>query len=63
MFAGYEPYIAVILCLFCTYLGYLQGRKIGIETAIDGLVQMNLLKILNNGEVVAGSDLKQNPYT
>jgi len=59
MFVGYEPYIAVVICLFCTWLGYTQGKRNGIESTLDGMIRLKLLKVLDNGEIVAGSDLKQ----
>ena len=59
MFVGYEGYIAVAICLFCTWLGYTQGKRSGIEHAIEGLVALKLLRILDNGEIVAGSKLQQ----
>lgn len=62
MFVGYEGYIAVAICLFCTWLGYTQGRRNGIESAIEGMINLKLLRVLNNGEIVAGSNLKENPY-
>lgn len=62
MLTGYEGYIAVAICLFCTWLGYKQGKRNGIESTVDSMVALKLLKILNNGEVVAGSKLKENPF-
>lgn len=62
MFAGYEGHIAVALCLLCTWLGYKQGKRNGIESTLDSMVELKLLKILNNGEIVAGPELKENPY-
>ena len=59
MFVGYEGYIAVIICLFCTWLGYIQGKRNGIEKAIEGMINLKLLRVLNNGEIVAGSKLQQ----
>mgnify|MGYP000426693334 CR=1 FL=1 len=59
MFVGYEPYIAVAICLCCTWLGYTQGKRNGIESTLDGMIRLKLLKVLDNGEIVAGSDLKQ----
>ena len=59
MFVGYEGYIAVAICLFCTWLGYTQGRRNGIESAIEGMIHMKLLRVLDNGEIVAGSKLQQ----
>ena len=43
MFVGYEPYIAVVICLFCTWLGYMQGKRNGIEKALDALISLRLL--------------------
>lgn len=62
MFVGYEPYIAVAICLFCTWLGYTQGKRNGIESTLDGMIRLKLLKVLDNGEIVAGSDLKQKQF-
>lgn len=62
MLTGYESYIAVAICLFCTWLGYRQGKRNGIECTVDSMVELKLLKILNNGDIVAGSNLKENPY-
>ena len=62
MFTGYEGYLAVAICLFCTWLGYKQGNRNGIECTVDSMVELKLLKILNNGEIVAGSKLKENPF-
>ena len=59
MFVGYEGYIAIIICLFCTWLGYIQGKRNGIETAIEGMINLKLLRVLKNGEIVAGSNLQQ----
>jgi hypothetical protein len=59
MFVGYEGYIAVAICLFCTWLGYTQGRRNGIECAVEGMINLKLLKVLDNGDIVAGSQLKQ----
>ena len=59
MLVGYEGYIAVAICLFCTWLGYTQGKRNGIESTLDGMIRLKLLKVLDNGEIVAGSDLKQ----
>ena len=59
MFVGYESYIAVAICLFCTWLGYIQGKRNGIEKALEGMIQMKLLRVNLNGEIVAGSELKQ----
>ena len=59
MFVGYEPYIAVAICLFCTWLGYTQGKRNGIESTLAGMIRLKLLKVPDNGEIVAGSDLKQ----
>ena len=58
MFVGYEPYIAVAICLFCTWLGYVNGKRNGIENALEGMITMKLLQVLPNGEIVAGSKLK-----
>ena len=55
MFVGYEGYVAVAICLFCTWLGYNHGRKNGIEIAVNGMVNPNLIKVLENGDIVAGS--------
>ena len=60
MFAGYESYIAVVICLFCTWLGYTQGKRQGIEKALEGMITMKLLRVKPNGEIVAGSELNQN---
>ena len=57
MFVGYEPYIAVVICLFFTLLGYMQGKRNGIEKALDALISLRLLRVLDNGEIVAGSEL------
>ena len=62
MFIGYEGHIAVAICLFCTWLGYKQGKRNGIECTVDSMVELKLLKIINNGEIVAGSKLKENPF-
>jgi len=62
MLTGYEGYLAVAICLFCTWLGYKQGKRNGIECTVDSMVELKLLKILNNGEIVAGSKLKENPF-
>lgn len=59
MFVGYESYIAVAICLFCTWLGYTQGKRNGIEKALEGMIQMKLLRVNLKGEIVAGTDLKQ----
>ena len=59
MFVGYEGYIAVAICLFCTWLGYTQGRRNGIESVIEGMINLKLLRVLKNGEIVAGSKLQQ----
>ena len=48
MFTGYEGYLAVAICLFCTWLGYKQGKRNGIECTVDSMVELKLLKILNN---------------
>jgi len=58
MFAGYEGYVAVAICLFCTWLGYMKGKRSGIENAIEGMVAMKLLKVLPDGRIVAGSNLE-----
>ena len=60
MFVGYESYIAVAICLFCTWLGYTHGKRQGIEKALEGMITMKLLRVKPNGEVVAGSELNQN---
>jgi hypothetical protein len=60
MFVGYESYIAVAICLFCTWLGYTHGKRQGIEKALEGMITMKLLRVKPNGEIVAGSDLNQN---
>ena len=44
MFVGYESYIAVTICLFCTWLGYTHGKRQGIEKALEGMIIMKLLK-------------------
>ena len=62
MLTGYEGYLAVAICLFCTWLGYKQGKRNGIECTVDSMIELKLLKILNNGEIVAGSKLKENPF-
>ena len=62
MFTGYEGHVAVAICLFCTWLGYKQGKRNGIECTVDSMIELKLLKILNNGEIVAGSDLKKDPF-
>ena len=62
MLTGYEGYLAVAICLFCTWLGYKQGKRSGIECTVDSMVELKLLKVLNNGEIVAGSKLKENPF-
>ena len=59
MFVGYESYIAVTICLFCTWLGYTHGKRQGIEKALEGMLKMKLLRVNLNGEIVAGSELKQ----
>ena len=59
MFVGYESYIAVAICLFCTWLGYTQGKRQGIEKALEGMLKMKLLRVNLNGEIVAGPELKQ----
>mgnify|MGYP003318137249 FL=1 len=60
MFVGYESYIAVAICLFCTWLGYTHGKRQGIEKALEGMIIMKLLRVKPNGEIVAGSELNQN---
>tara|TARA_B100001057_G_scaffold265974_1_gene266200 strand:+ start:143 stop:325 length:183 start_codon:yes stop_codon:yes gene_type:complete len=60
MFVGYESYIAVTICLFCTWLGYTHGKRQGIEKALEGMITMKLLRVKPNGEIVAGSELNQN---
>ena len=60
MFVGYESYIAVAICLFCTWLGYIQGRRTGIEVAVNGMINLKILEVLDNGELVAGSKLNEN---
>ena len=62
MFVGYEGYVAVAICLLCTWLGYNHGRKNWIEIAVNGMVNLNLIKVLENGDIVAGSQLKQQKY-
>ena len=62
MFVGYEPYVAVAICLFCTWLGFTQGKRSGIESTIDGMIKLKLLKVLKNGEIVAGSELKPKQF-
>ena len=57
MFVGYEEYVAVAICLFCTWLGYNHGRRNGIEIAVNGMVNPNLIKVLENGDIVAGPNL------
>ena len=57
MFVGYEPYVAVAICLFCTWLGYTQGKRNGIESTLDGMIKLKLLKVLDNGRIVAGTNL------
>ena len=59
MFVGYEEYVAVIICLFCTWLGYNHGRRNGLEVAVNGMVNLNLITVWENGDIVAGSQLKQ----
>tara|TARA_S200000501_G_C20604162_1_gene647244 strand:- start:243 stop:425 length:183 start_codon:yes stop_codon:yes gene_type:complete len=59
MFVGYESYIAVAICLFCTWLGYTQGKRNGIEKALEGMINLKLLRVNLKGEIVAGTDLKQ----
>tara|TARA_B100000941_G_scaffold251210_1_gene197768 strand:- start:671 stop:853 length:183 start_codon:yes stop_codon:yes gene_type:complete len=60
MFVGYESYIAVAICLFCTWLGYTQGKRNGIEKALEGMIKLKLLRVNLKGEIVAGSELNQN---
>ena len=60
MFVGYESYIAVAICLFCTWLGYTQGKRNGIEKTLEGMILLKLLRVNPKGEIVAGTDLKQN---
>tara|TARA_B100000424_G_scaffold252442_1_gene228758 strand:+ start:141 stop:350 length:210 start_codon:yes stop_codon:yes gene_type:complete len=60
MLIGYEGYIAVAICLFCTWLGYIQGRRTGIEVAVNGMINLKILEVLDNGELVAGSKLNEN---
>lgn len=60
MFVGYESYIAVAICLFCTWLGYIQGKRNGIEKTLEGMIHLKLLRVNLKGEIVAGTDLKQN---
>ena len=60
MLIGYEGYIAVAICLFCTWLGYIQGRRTGIEVAVNGMINLKILEVLENGELVAGSKLNEN---
>ena len=43
MLVGYEGYIAVAICLFCTWLGYTQGKRNGIESTLDGMIKLKLL--------------------
>jgi hypothetical protein len=57
MLVGYEGYIAVAICLFCTWLGYTQGKRNGIESTLDGMIKLKLLKVLDNGRIVAGTNL------
>lgn len=57
MLAGYEPYVAISICLFCTWLGYTKGKRSGIESAVDGMISIGMLKVLDNGEIVAGAKL------
>ena len=60
MLIGYEGYIAVAICLFCTWLGYIHGRRTGIEVAVNGMINLKILEVLDNGELVAGSKLNEN---
>jgi|TARA_B110000858_G_C17802609_1_gene476111 hypothetical protein len=55
---GYEPYIGCALGLLMCYMGYRKGTRAGIEMAIDGMIQQNVLAIGNNGEITAGSKIK-----
>ena len=57
MLVGYEGYIAVAICLFCTWLGYTQGKRNGIESTLDGMIKLKLLKVLDNGRIVACTNL------
>ena len=57
MLVGYEGYIAVAICLFCTWLGYTQGKRNGIESTLDGMIKLKLLKVLDHGRIVAGTNL------
>jgi len=57
MLVGYEGYIAVAICLFCTWLGYTHGKRNGIESTLDGMIKLKLLKVLDNGRIVAGTNL------
>lgn len=59
MFAGYEGYIAIAITLVCTYLGYWHGKRSGVEQALDGMVSLGMLRVLNNGEIVAGPKLQK----
>ena len=52
MFVGYESYIAVAICLFCTWLGYTQGKRNGIEKALEGMIKLKLLRVNLKGEIV-----------
>ena len=47
MFTGYEPYIAVAICLFCTWMGYKQGRREGIESALEGFITLKILRAVS----------------
>ena len=60
MLVGYESYIAVAICLLCTWLGYTQGKRNGIEKALEGMIKLKLLRVKPNGEIIAGSELNQN---
>ena len=57
MLVGYEGYIAVAICLFCTWLGYTQGKRNGIESTLDGMIKLKLIKVLDNGRIVPGTNL------
>ena len=59
MFVGYESYIAVAICLFCTWLGYTQGKRNGIEKALEGMIKLKLLRVNLKGEIVAGAELNK----
>lgn len=55
---GYEPYIGCTLALLICYMGYRKGMRDGIEAAIDGMIEQNVLAINNDGEITAGSKIK-----